>query len=205
MLGHLQTQWWQCSGPYKHETRTSRVKVRPKAVATSQHMKWLHETFQYTGNVFLYISYIRSFSNLFRLALKLQALVDCYSHNLVGGRLSVRHETCPPISQHHPFVIGSSKYRVESPQLQYIVGSLDRWEFPPFYRGIWQSPCAAPTAGKSPAAGAVQGGCGRVWQSPESGMSRPVIVVLLDTSFKFKSFIALWHLIASWPSYRQAP
>ena len=47
-----------------------------------------------------------------------------------------------------PFVIGRFKHRLEINQSQWIVDSRDRWEFPPFLRGHWQSPCTALTTGK---------------------------------------------------------
>ena len=48
------------------------------------------------------------------------------------------------------------------PSLQWIVGSRDRWEFLPFCKGHWESPCRALTAGKLPAVRAVQWDCERV-------------------------------------------
>ena len=50
-------------------------------------------------------------------------------------------------------VIGWSKYRLGTPYMHWIRVSSnalpDRWEFPMFYTGHWQSPCIALTAGKS--------------------------------------------------------
>ena len=63
------------------------------------------------------------------------------------SRTVVGYETWPAIGWHHPFVIGWSKSRLGLPQLQWIVGSCDQWEFPPFFRGHWQFPCTALTAG----------------------------------------------------------
>ena len=59
-----------------------------------------------------------------------------------------------------PFVFGWSKYRLGLPLLQCIVGSHDQWEFPLFFRGCWESPCTALTAGT--AIRAVQEDCERV-------------------------------------------
>ena len=40
---------------------------------------------------------------------------------------------------HHPFVISWSKYRLGMLHLQCILGSRDKLEFPPFFKGLWQS------------------------------------------------------------------
>ena len=82
-----------------------------------------------------------------------------HSPSLVAIGLSAWYETQPPIGWHHPFVVGWSWYTLGLPQLQWIVGSSDWWEFPPFFRDHWQSPCTALTAGKLPAVMAVQGDC----------------------------------------------
>ena len=59
-------------------------------------------------------------------------------------------ETASP--EHHPFVIGWSKYCLGLLQLQWIMGSYDRWGFPVFFRGHWQSPCTGLAAGNMPVA-----------------------------------------------------
>ena len=46
------------------------------------------------------------------------------------------------------FAIGWTKYRLGKSQLQCILGSHGQWEFPQFFKGHWQSPCTALTAGK---------------------------------------------------------
>ena len=71
-----------------------------------------------------------------------------HSPSLVALGLSVGYETWLPIGWHHTFVINWSKYRFRLPQMQWIVGSNDWLEFLPFFRGHWQSPCTALTAGK---------------------------------------------------------
>ena len=43
-----------------------------------------------------------------------------------------------------------SKCWLGLPQSQWIVGLHDQWEFPPFSRGHWQSPCTALTTGSLP-------------------------------------------------------
>ena len=43
------------------------------------------------------------------------------THNLVAVRLFIGYETWPLIGWHHPFVIGWSKYRLGSSQLQWIM------------------------------------------------------------------------------------
>ena len=58
----------------------------------------------------------------------------------------VGYETWPPGDWHHPF--GWSKYRLGLPLLQWILDSHDQWEFPPFFRSHWQSPCTTLMAGK---------------------------------------------------------
>ena len=39
--------------------------------------------------------------------------------------------------------LGWSNHRLRLPQSQHTVGSCDQWEFPPSFRGHWQSPCKA--------------------------------------------------------------
>ena len=66
------------------------------------------------------------------------------SPSLVAVRLSVGYETWPPFGWHRQFLIGWSKYRLESKSTW---GSHHWWEFPLFFRGHWQSPCTALMAG----------------------------------------------------------
>ena len=47
--------------------------------------------------------------------------------------------------------------------LQCIMGSCDRWEFPPFFKSHCQSPGTALTEGKLPAVGDEKGDCERVY------------------------------------------
>ena len=71
-----------------------------------------------------------------------------HSPSLVALGLSVEYETWPPIGWHHHFVIAWFRYiGWDWLVSQYIVGSRDRWEFLPFIKGHWQSPCIALTAG----------------------------------------------------------
>ena len=56
-------------------------------------------------------------------------------------------ETWPLIGLRHPFSIFSSNVMVGLPQSKWILDSLEQWEFPPFLKNYWQSPCTALTAG----------------------------------------------------------
>ena len=66
-----------------------------------------------------------------------------HSPSLVALGLSVGYEKWPLIGWHH-----WSLYSLELPQSHWIVGSCDWWEFLPFFRCHWQSPCTALMAGK---------------------------------------------------------
>ena len=46
------------------------------------------------------------------------------------------------------FVTGYSKYSLGLLSAYCIMGSLDQWEFPPFFRAQWQPRCSSLTAGK---------------------------------------------------------
>ena len=49
----------------------------------------------------------------------------------------------------HPFMIGWSKYRLRNASVAMSSGlTYYLWEFLPFFKGHWQSPCTALTAGK---------------------------------------------------------
>ena len=63
----------------------------------------------------------------------------------------------------HPSVIGWSKYRLGLPQSQWIIGSRNRWGYPPFFKGHWQPPCITLTAGNLPDVMTVQADCERVY------------------------------------------
>ena len=65
-----------------------------------------------------------------------------HSPNLVVLGMPVGFEIWPPIGWHHPFVIGWSKYRLGLLHSQCIVGLSNWWEFSPFCKGHWQSPCS---------------------------------------------------------------
>ena len=97
------------------------------------------------------------------------------SPSLVAVGLSMEYETWSPIDCDHPFVIGCSKYRLGLPQLWWIGGSCDQGEFPPFFRGHWQSPCTALTAGKLPAVMAVEGDCETVYPSHQAMHGLPTM------------------------------
>ena len=73
-------------------------------------------------------------------------LLDSPSLMVLG--LSVGCETWPPIGWHCPFVIGWSSYMLGLAPLQRIWGWSNRWEFPPLFKGHWQSPFTAITAGR---------------------------------------------------------
>ena len=87
-----------------------------------------------------------------------------HGRNLVAIGLSVWYEIWLPFGWHHLFVIGWPRYNLWLPQLQWIVGSRDQWEFLPFFTGHWQSPCTALMADNLPAVSAVQRYCERVYQ-----------------------------------------
>ena len=70
-----------------------------------------------------------------------------HSLGMVAVGQSVAYEAWPPIAYHHPVVTAWSKYGLGLPRQQWIVGSRDWWEFPPFCRCHWQSPCTALMAG----------------------------------------------------------
>ena len=56
-------------------------------------------------------------------------------------------------------------YLESTDNLRCIMGSRDQWEFPPLFKGHWQSPNTALTAGDLPAVRAVEGGCGLVYKN----------------------------------------
>ena len=67
-----------------------------------------------------------------------------HSPSLVTVQLSVGYETWHTIGWHHPFVNGWFRYRSGLHQSQWNVDSHDRREFPPCFRGHWNSFCTAP-------------------------------------------------------------
>ena len=67
--------------------------------------------------------------------------------SLVPLTQSVGHGTWDTIGWYHPFVIGWSKYKLR------LSKSRDRWEYPAFSRGHWQSPWTTLTTGKYPLLG----------------------------------------------------
>ena len=71
-----------------------------------------------------------------------------HSPCLMALRLTMGYDTWPPIGWHCPFVIGWFKYWLDYLVSQCIVGSRIRRGFLPFFKGDWQSHCAALTAGK---------------------------------------------------------
>ena len=84
-------------------------------------------------------------------ALLVVHLIDCLLHSpsLVAVGLTLLCDIWPPIYWlASPFCDCSSKYRLRLPRSQWIMGLYDCWEFPLFFRGRWQSPCTAQTAGK---------------------------------------------------------
>ena len=70
-----------------------------------------------------------------------------HSPYLVVIGLSVGYETWPPIGWHHPFVIGSSKYRLGLSSAPLPYGLTWPVGIPTVFRPHWQSFCTALTAG----------------------------------------------------------
>ena len=72
-------------------------------------------------------------------------LLNSHSLVAVGMWVVLRHDLQVAVSAAVWWV--DSNIDSGTPQLWCIVGSRDKWEFPTFFRGHWQSPCTALMAG----------------------------------------------------------